>query len=59
MIKHSLFCYVLLHLHIIFKTLTGFYIGQTSDINERLFRHINGYEKYTSKGIPWVLLDLE
>ena len=32
-----------------------FYIGQTNDMANRLERHNNGYETYTSKFIPWVL----
>ena len=37
-------------------TLDKFYKGQTSKLNERLFRHNNGYEKFTKKGIPWILI---
>jgi putative endonuclease len=33
-----------------------FYIGQTRDMEQRLERHNNGYERYTSKGRPWKLL---
>ena len=32
-----------------------FYIGQTEDIDARLYRHNNGYEKATSPYIPWKL----
>jgi putative endonuclease len=34
----------------------SYYIGQTKHIEQRLNRHNNGYENYTSKGIPWVLV---
>jgi len=32
-----------------------YYIGQTSDLNNRLLRHNNGSEKSTSPYKPWVL----
>jgi putative endonuclease len=38
------------------KTNQSFYIGQTADIQKRLFRHNAGYEKYTKKFIPWNLI---
>ena len=33
-----------------------FYKGQTYNLNERLKRHNSGKEKFTSKGIPWILV---
>ncbi len=33
-----------------------YYVGQTNDIDNRLFRHNNGYEDYTAKFAPWELL---
>jgi putative endonuclease len=30
-----------------------FYIGQTNDFDERLRRHNNGSEKFTSPYLPW------
>ncbi|MEQ8474717.1 GIY-YIG nuclease family protein [Fulvivirga sp.] len=36
--------------------LRKFYKGQTSNLESRLERHNSGYEKYTSNGVPWLLL---
>jgi len=33
-----------------------FYIGQTNNLNSRIQRHNKGYEKFTRKFRPWVLL---
>jgi len=33
----------------------SFYIGQSSNLNDRLIRHNSGTEKYTSKKMPWKL----
>lgn len=33
-----------------------FYIGQTNNLEERLIRHNNGYEKSTSPYKPWTLV---
>jgi putative endonuclease len=33
-----------------------FYKGSTQNIQERLIRHNRGYEKYTSKFSPWILV---
>ncbi|MGE0567054.1 MAG: GIY-YIG nuclease family protein [Bacteroidia bacterium] len=38
------------------KSLDQFYKGHTSDIQQRLTRHNNGYENFTSKGVPWQLI---
>jgi putative endonuclease len=32
-----------------------FYIGQTNDVKERIRRHNNGQEKFTSPYLPWLL----
>ena len=34
----------------------SFYRGQTNDMTKRLIRHNSGYENFTKKGIPWILL---
>ena len=31
-------------------------MGSTNDFEDRLIRHNAGYENYTSKGLPWVLV---
>jgi len=33
----------------------SFYIGQTGDLPNRLKRHNQGLEKYTSRKVPWKL----
>lgn len=33
-----------------------FYIGHTSDMEDRMERHNTGKEKYTSKYLPWELI---
>ena len=38
------------------QKLNKFYKGQTNDIEKRLKRHNDGYEKSTKSGIPWILL---
>jgi putative endonuclease len=38
------------------KKLDSFYKGQTNDVGKRLHRHNSGYEAYTKKGIPWILI---
>src|SRR5215831_10133703 len=32
-----------------------YYIGQTNDVADRLRRHNNGCEKFTSSYVPWIL----
>ncbi len=32
-----------------------YYIGQTNDITDRIKRHNNGHEKFTSLYLPWLL----
>ena len=36
--------------------LDRYYVGQTENINLRLKVHNNQGKKYTSKGIPWILV---
>ena len=36
--------------------LNKYYTGQTNDLEDRLYRHNAGQEKFTSKGVPWKLL---
>ncbi|MBK6264680.1 GIY-YIG nuclease family protein [Marivirga sp. S37H4] len=38
------------------KKLGQYYVGQTSDIEERLIRHNLGHGKHTRKGVPWILV---
>lgn len=33
-----------------------YYVGQTSNLEERLKRHNQGRSKYTKSGIPWKLV---
>ena len=38
------------------ETLNRYYVGQTNNIEKRLEVHNKGGKKYTTKGIPWVLI---
>jgi putative endonuclease len=38
------------------RSLQKYYTGQTNDIENRLFRHNAGHEKYSKVGIPWELV---
>ena len=38
------------------ESIQKFYVGFTKDIEDRLNRHNKGYEKFTSTGIPWILI---
>ncbi len=38
------------------KSIQKFYTGQTNDIDQRLKRHNDGRENFTSKGVPWELV---
>jgi putative endonuclease len=38
------------------KKLDGYYVGQTNNIERRLKVHNTGGKKYTSRGIPWILV---
>ncbi len=37
------------------ESLQRFYVGQTQDLNRRIYRHNKGWEKSTRKGRPWEL----
>ena len=37
------------------EKLHRFYVGSTNDLHDRYYRHNGGQEKYTSKGVPWIL----
>jgi putative endonuclease len=37
------------------EKLKKYYTGQTQDLVERIFRHNQGYETFTRKGLPWEL----
>ncbi len=37
------------------EVISKHYIGQTNDVEKRLIRHNAGYEKFTQKGVPWIL----
>ena len=45
------YCYILYS-----KKLDTYYIGSTSNIEDRLKRHNSGRSKYTKPGIPWTLV---
>ena len=52
----SFFCFMSYYVYILYsKVLDKYYIGQTNDVGKRLERHNKGYEKFTSRGIPWEL----
>lgn len=38
------------------ERLDRYYVGQTDDVDKRFAVHNRGGKKYTSKGIPWVLI---
>ncbi|AUS04534.1 GIY-YIG nuclease family protein [Tamlana carrageenivorans] len=43
--------------YIIFsETLNRYYVGQTKNVDKRLATHNQRGAKYTSKGVPWVLI---
>ena len=45
------------YVYILFSTSKSkYYIGQTSDIENRLFRHNSGFSLSTKYGIPWELV---
>ena len=47
-------CY---NVYIIYSdTLDAFYKGQTQDLENRIMRHNNGWEKATRSGVPWKLV---
>ena len=38
------------------KTIDKFYVGSTSNLNNRIFRHNEGKSLYTRSGRPWELI---
>ena len=38
------------------EMLSRYYVGHTNNLKKRLSTHNNGGRKYTTKGIPWVLI---
>ena len=38
------------------EKINKYYVGSTSDLNERLIRHNKRRSIYTKKGIPWELI---
>jgi putative endonuclease len=38
------------------NSLNRYYVGYTSNLDERLTEHNSGVSSYTRKGIPWVLM---
>ena len=45
------------HTYILYSAkLDKYYVGSSYDKDERLLRHNRGAEKFTSTGIPWVLV---
>ena len=48
------------HTYILYsEKLDKYYVGSSYDKNERLIRHNRGAEKFTSTGIPWVIVYFE
>ncbi len=41
------------------KKLNKFYVGSSTDIDRRLTEHNSGKSKFTSRGIPWLLMYTE
>jgi len=41
------------------KLLDKYYVGSTNNLENRLFRHNSGYNKFTKTGIPWELVFVE
>lgn len=45
------------HVYILYsKKLNRFYIGHTSNLENRLIEHNNGESLYTAQGMPWELI---
>jgi putative endonuclease len=38
------------------KKLNKFYVGSSTDIDRRLTEHNSGKSKFTSRGMPWLLM---
>jgi putative endonuclease len=55
-----IFTIIMFFVYIIFsKKLKKRYVGFTSDINKRLAQHNNYESKFTSSGVPWILIHFE
>jgi putative endonuclease len=55
------FLWFMFYVYILFSSVSSrYYIGQTSNVADRLQRHNSGYEKSTAPYAPWrLLLSLE
>jgi putative endonuclease len=43
--------------YILFSEKLGkYYVGYTSDINKRLLHHNSSQDRFSKKGVPWVLV---
>ena len=38
------------------KSIEKYYVGQTSNLQNRILQHNSGESKYTSKGMPWEIV---
>ena len=48
---------VMFYTYILFSTKTHkYYVGQTNNLSDRLFRHNSGQQVSTKNGIPWILI---
>ena len=48
------------HIYILRSIPTGrYYVGSTSDIDQRLIKHNKGYSKATKPYVPWELVHVE
>ncbi len=41
------------------EKIDSYYVGSTSNIDDRLKRHNSGRSTYTKRGIPWVIVYLQ
>ena len=41
------------------EKLSRFYVGHSSDLDDRLLRHNSGRSKSTKGGLPWILVHFE
>ncbi|WP_234567579.1 GIY-YIG nuclease family protein [Rhodohalobacter sp. 614A] len=45
------------HIYMLYSAVVDrYYVGQTSNLEDRLKRHNQGRSKYTKSGIPWKLV---
>jgi putative endonuclease len=45
------------HVYILYsESLDRYYVGSTSDLENRLVRHNNGDSRFTKSGIPWTIV---